>query len=341
MGKFDGVKETFVFYNDWMHTIDEAEMSDAEFRELMRIVVIYNETGIEPRASALGSMGRMQFATMRRQIDKDREKWASTRESRSRAGKASGAARRRKRTEPLRADEDCSAVLSTGIDDVQAEQQKQTEHYKQMFPLRKGVSDADKRSCNGVGYGLGIGTGYGNGYDCNTGFRSVPQGRGNVCLDNGAADASRQHGECQPDGDARDAELDEWFRSSLWPMYPRHEGREAARRALSELAPDEKQRAEIIAGLGRTLHCSPTFAEHDTQHIPFLAKWLADRRWEDEFDDGKGSRHSTGAERRNTDRARSSRCVATDWDAEVAAGRAEIRKFGFDEKERTAPPQDV
>lgn len=285
MGKFDGVKETFVFYNDWMHTIDEAAMTDAEFRALMRIVVIYNETGIEPRPSALGAMGRMQFATMRRQIDKDREKWASTRESRSRAGKASGEARRRKHIDQSGMTDEGTDVQSTRNDDASSEQPEKKE---QMFTMQKGVPDANKHSCNGVGDGFGIGSGHGNGdgYDCNTDGSNVPAINGNI--------ADGRPGSLLPCSDYSSMQgnapniLDEWFDNTLWTMYPRHEGREAARRALTELAPNETQRNEITAGLARALKYSRAFAERDIEHVPFLAKWLTDRRWEDEFE-GQGT----------------------------------------------------
>ena len=78
-------------------------------------------------------------------------------------------------------------------------------------------------------------------------------------------------------------ELQDWFDHEFWPLYPRHEGKETARRAVASLKPDASLRVEIIAGLNRARECNENFRTRNTQFIPHPSVWLNQRRWEDEY----------------------------------------------------------
>ena len=67
----------------------------------------------------------------------------------------------------------------------------------------------------------------------------------------------------------------------FWGAYPRHQGKEAARKAWAKIRPDDALLAEMLAALERQ-RASDQWRRDGGQFIPYPATWLNGRRWEDE-----------------------------------------------------------
>ena len=67
----------------------------------------------------------------------------------------------------------------------------------------------------------------------------------------------------------------------FWVAYPRHQGKEAARKAWAKIRPDDALLAEMLAALERQ-RASDQWRKDGGQFIPLPATWLNGRRWEDE-----------------------------------------------------------
>lgn len=67
----------------------------------------------------------------------------------------------------------------------------------------------------------------------------------------------------------------------FWTVYPRHENKEAARKAFEEINPDETLLNTMI-GTIRKQKDSPQWQEDGGRFIPYPANWLTGKRWEDE-----------------------------------------------------------
>ena len=67
----------------------------------------------------------------------------------------------------------------------------------------------------------------------------------------------------------------------FWVAYPRHQGKEAARKTWEKLNPDAALLAEMLAALERQ-RASDQWRRDGGQFIPYPATWLNGRRWEDE-----------------------------------------------------------
>ena len=67
----------------------------------------------------------------------------------------------------------------------------------------------------------------------------------------------------------------------FWVAYPRHQGKETARKAWAKIRPDDALLAEMLAALERQ-RASDQWRRDGGQFIPYPATWLNGRRWEDE-----------------------------------------------------------
>lgn len=67
----------------------------------------------------------------------------------------------------------------------------------------------------------------------------------------------------------------------FWEAYPRHQGKEAARKALEKLKPDAALLEIMLSALERQ-RASDQWRRDGGQFIPHPATWLNGRRWEDE-----------------------------------------------------------
>ena len=67
----------------------------------------------------------------------------------------------------------------------------------------------------------------------------------------------------------------------LWKKYPRPRGKQAARREWARLKPDEALLAEMLAALDWQRQ-QPDWMKEDQKYVPYPARWLRERRWEDE-----------------------------------------------------------
>lgn len=67
----------------------------------------------------------------------------------------------------------------------------------------------------------------------------------------------------------------------FWTAYPRHEGKEPARRAWKRLKPNIQLCRDMSAALERQ-KCSESWKRDGGRYIPMPATWLNQHRWEDE-----------------------------------------------------------
>lgn len=65
----------------------------------------------------------------------------------------------------------------------------------------------------------------------------------------------------------------------FWSVYPRHEGKQAARKAFEKLNPDGALLETMINAIAKQKQSAQW---SDAQYIPHPATWLNGRRWEDE-----------------------------------------------------------
>lgn len=68
----------------------------------------------------------------------------------------------------------------------------------------------------------------------------------------------------------------------FWQAYPRKRAKGDAARAWAKIRPDAQLRAEILAAIERA-KTSADWATENGQFIPYPAKWLKTRGWEDEL----------------------------------------------------------
>lgn len=67
----------------------------------------------------------------------------------------------------------------------------------------------------------------------------------------------------------------------FWKAYPRHVGKDPARKAFAKLKPDEALWETMLTALNRQKQ-SDQWQRDGGQYIPYPATWLNQRRWEDE-----------------------------------------------------------
>jgi DNA-binding MarR family transcriptional regulator len=70
----------------------------------------------------------------------------------------------------------------------------------------------------------------------------------------------------------------------FWQAYPRKAAKQAARQAFARLAPDEKLAAVMLEALEQQ-KASPDWQREGGRFIPYPARWLSGRRWEDQAAD--------------------------------------------------------
>lgn len=75
-------KISFLMYLDYEEQFNL--MTDEELGKLIRAIMEYEKTGIEPE---LNGMVKMAFSFIKAQLDRDRDKWEDTKNKRSEAGK--------------------------------------------------------------------------------------------------------------------------------------------------------------------------------------------------------------------------------------------------------------
>lgn len=81
-------------------------------------------------------------------------------------------------------------------------------------------------------------------------------------------------------------ELDRMF-DKFWTVYPRHEGKQNARKAFDKLHPDDALLEQMISAVLKQKQCDQW---QDAKYIPHPATWLNGRRWEDEPTKGSAQR---------------------------------------------------
>lgn len=67
----------------------------------------------------------------------------------------------------------------------------------------------------------------------------------------------------------------------FWEIYPKKSGRQNAKKAWDKLCPDEELRKTIFEALKKQKKL-PQWNKENGQYIPYPAKWLEEKRWEDE-----------------------------------------------------------
>lgn len=74
----------------------------------------------------------------------------------------------------------------------------------------------------------------------------------------------------------------EYMFDRFWASYPRHENKQAARKAFAKADPDEELLLTILTAIEKQ-KSSSQWQENGGQYIPHPATWLNGRRWEDEL----------------------------------------------------------
>ncbi len=92
----------------------------------------------------------------------------------------------------------------------------------------------------------------------------------------------KNKGKSNPRGAILTEEQQELF-NKFWKVYPKKRSKGEAQRAWARLDPDAELFAEIMAGLERA-KASPDWRKEGGRYIPYPARWLDGRGWEDEYD---------------------------------------------------------
>ena len=79
----------------------------------------------------------------------------------------------------------------------------------------------------------------------------------------------------------KDKDIKEILFDRFWAAYPRHEGKQNARKAFDKLKPDEDLLKTMLDALEKQKK-SAQWTEDGGQYIPHPATWLNGKRWEDE-----------------------------------------------------------
>lgn len=87
---------------------------------------------------------------------------------------------------------------------------------------------------------------------------------------------------------------------TFYKSYPKHKGKQAAVRAFLKLRPDTDLFQRIMAAL-EAQKASNEWQEDGGRYIPYPAKWLNGRRWEDEMEVNPPS-HENTIEQRDAER---------------------------------------
>lgn len=74
----------------------------------------------------------------------------------------------------------------------------------------------------------------------------------------------------------------EYMFDRFWAAYPRHENKQAAKKAFAKADPDEELLLTILTSIEKQ-KSSSQWQENGGQYIPHPATWLNGRRWEDEI----------------------------------------------------------
>lgn len=85
------------------------------------------------------------------------------------------------------------------------------------------------------------------------------------------------------DRKATDREIDQWFTSEFWSLYPRRVAKAAAKKATLRLRSAEV-RAAALAGLRAQLPRLQQQMAEDPSKVPHAASWLNGCRWQDELE---------------------------------------------------------
>ena len=78
----------------------------------------------------------------------------------------------------------------------------------------------------------------------------------------------------------------------FWKVYPKHQGKAAAKKAWNTLAPDENLQSTILSAVERQRKNNPSWLEENGKFIPMPSTWLHGNRWEDETLPNSSSRFS-------------------------------------------------
>ena len=89
-------KKSFLIYLDYEEQFDL--LTDEQIGQLMRAIIKYEKTGEEP---VLDGMIKMAFSFIKKQLDRDREKWTEEKQKRSEAGRKGGISRAVKQGQAL------------------------------------------------------------------------------------------------------------------------------------------------------------------------------------------------------------------------------------------------
>lgn len=74
----------------------------------------------------------------------------------------------------------------------------------------------------------------------------------------------------------------EYMFDRFWAAYPRHENKQAAKKAFAKVDPDEELLLAILTAIEKQ-KSSSQWQENGGQYIPHPATWLNGCRWEDEL----------------------------------------------------------
>ncbi|MBE6587704.1 MAG: hypothetical protein E7647_04730 [Ruminococcaceae bacterium] len=103
----------------------------------------------------------------------------------------------------------------------------------------------------------------------------------------GEAEETAEKREVFPDSDRyKKQQLEDSF-MRFWRAYPNKSGRQQAQAAFERLAPDSALLTKMIEAVNAQ-KATDRWRRDEGRYIPYPAKWIDERRWEDELSEGGG-----------------------------------------------------
>lgn len=238
-------KKSFLLYLDYR---EHFELLDDEGKgRLLMALFEYAESG---RILELSGMEKMAFSFIRKQMDKDSQKWEETKHKRQAAGRKGGIQSGASRNE---AKPPFASTVEANTSTV-----KQTQ-------ANEAVKDNVNVNVNVI----------------NPPHKS-PQGD-DVALQAESLKVETAGGAGKPVDHSKT--LDKQRFEEYWGECPKKMGKGAAEKAWMKIRPDKELFEKIMSAL-RAMKQTEQWQRDNGRYIPMPSTWLNQRRWEDEIPDG-------------------------------------------------------
>lgn len=243
------MKDSFIFYTSYAEKFKR--LSDLQFGQFVRALVLYQLTGEEPEIEDAG-VG-MAFDVAKIEVDAANEKYLAACEQRREAGQRSAEVRAKIR-ERERTNANESQRKSTSVNENQRalttveniERESTSVNEKKQPSTKANYNDNDNDNDNYIYI----------------------------------TDYAREEDQ-QPESDNIKTPSD--YFDEFWQVYPNKSARVMAQQAWAELNPDPGTVLQIIAAVKLHKEKNPTWARERGRYIPSPANYIRDKRWLDEL----------------------------------------------------------